>query len=137
MKRVRNEKLDKLRGCPTCGTPVEQGKLGLRDYSWISGKLPGKVGLMDIDGVLERKGKVLMLETKPLRQKGIPLGQRLTLRTFTRMGVHVWLVWHDGDEVQVGRMDEAGEVPFTTKTDVAGLVKYIEQWYEQADNGEL
>src|SRR5688500_18527362 len=101
---------EKLRGCPTCGTPVDQAKLGLRNYQWINDKLPGKVGMMDIDGVLERRGHVLMLETKPMNQ-GISMGQRITYRTFVKMGCHVWVVWHDADkeEVRVGRMDERGE----------------------------
>lgn len=133
---MRNDD-EKLRGCPTCGTPVDQAKLGLRNYQWINDQLPGKVGMMDIDGVLERRGHVLMLETKPLHNKGIPVGQRITLRTFVKMGVHVWVVWHDGDEVQVGRMDERGEVPFATKTNVAGLVQYIVDWWQAATDGEL
>jgi hypothetical protein len=128
----------KLRTCPTCGTKVEKVEdLGLRDYTWINTRLPGTVGLMDIDGVLERKGHILMLETKPLHYKGLPLGQRLTLKAFVRLGVHVWVCWSDGDQALVGRMDERGETPFVEDVGVEGLVERIEQWYDDADKGRL
>jgi hypothetical protein len=128
---------EKLRTCPTCGTKVEDVKdLGLRNYQWINQHLPGKVGLMDIDGVLERRGKVLMLETKPFGAT-IPLGQRITLLAFVKMGVHVWVCWSDAKDVHVGRMDERGEVPFITETDVSGLIDHIVDWWDAADRGEL
>lgn len=134
---MRNDE-EKLRGCPTCGTPVKDtDDLGLRDYRWINDRLPGKVGMMDIDGVLERRGHILMLETKPLKVKGIPLGQRITLRAFVKMGVHVWVCWGDREKVIVGRMDERGEVPFTKEMDVEELIDHVVHWWEAADRGEL
>lgn len=128
---------EKLRTCPTCATKVKDADLGLRNYEWINRRLPGKEGLMDIDGVLEKRGHILMLETKPLGQKGIPLGQRITLRSFVKLGVHVWVVWGDTDKCVVGRMDERGEVPFTQEMTVDDLVERIVEWREAADKGEL
>ena len=123
---MRTDK-EKLRTCPTCATPVNEADLGLRDYTWINDHLPGKVGLMDIDGVLERKGHVLMLETKPLNG-GLPLGQRITLRTFVKMGAWVWVCWGDKDTIHVGPMDTRGEVPFTEEMNVAELITRITDW---------
>jgi hypothetical protein len=64
---------DPLRGCPTCGTRVHDLDLGLRDFRWVSSHLPGNVAPMDIDFVLERKGKVLMgtHDLSHLREDGV------------------------------------------------------------------
>jgi hypothetical protein len=53
----------KLRKCPTCGGEAKD--VGLRDYQWLNSRLPGKVGGMDIDMVLERKGHYIGFEFKP------------------------------------------------------------------------
>ena len=124
-----------LRTCPTCGGETEN--LGLRNYEWLNDRLPGKAGLMDIDGVLERRGHILMIETKPLGKWGIPLGQRITFKTFVQMGVHVWIVWHEGDKVVFGEMDENGDVPDVEEITVNELADRIEEWYERASEGEL
>jgi len=53
--------------------------------------LPGKVGPTDIDFILERNGKVLILELKP---EGVKpgIGQLLTLIALQKMGCEVYLV---------------------------------------------
>lgn len=86
-----------LRGCPTCGTPVTEARLGLRDYRWVSSKLPGKVAPMDFDFVLERGGHFLIMEFKP---EGVKpgVGQARTLRA-AREWADVWVVYgEDGAE---------------------------------------
>lgn len=131
-------KEDRLRSCPTCATPLaETTHLGLRDYQWINDKLPGKVGFMDGDAILERRGNVLMLETKP--DGGyIPLGQKITLKALVRMGIHVWCVWEKKDgKVEVGAMDRRGEVPFVETMSMVKFVRKITDWYQAADQGEL
>lgn len=73
-----------LRTCPTCGCPAEEVELGLRNYEWINPYLPGKEGAMDIDSVLEKRGSVLMMESKPWGV-GLPKGQFWTYKTLAGM----------------------------------------------------
>jgi hypothetical protein len=129
---------DKLRTCPTCSTPVKDAKaLGLRDYTWLSGQLPGKMGLTDGDAFLERKGEVLMFEFKPQGQ-GIPLGQRIFLKVMVRKGIHVWCVWEQDDgSVEVGAMDRAGEVPFVEHMPLRKFIAKVVAWEKAANDGEL
>ncbi len=121
---------DPLRGCPTCGTPVDETKnLGLRDYRWVSEVLPGREAPMDLDCVVEKLGHVLIQEFKP---KGVPLplGQRLTLRSFVRLGCEVWVVWEDpdGDHVEVGEMDRHGNVKFVERMTLRKYRRRIPEW---------
>jgi hypothetical protein len=115
-----------LRGCPTCGTPVEEVRLGLRDYRWVSDKLPGRVAPMDFDFVLERRGNFLVIEFKP---KGMapPPGQARTLRTLRNAGGDVWLVYGDGPDVQV----DFGEGELHDMS-VDELAEEVRLWFEEA-----
>lgn len=89
---------------------------------------------MDLDAVLERNGHVLVLEMKP-GNAPMPLGQRLTLKNFVRMGVDVWVIWGEGP-VEVGEMDRYGNVKFIEKMTLAKLKRKVTGWFEDADADE-
>jgi len=115
-----------LRGCPTCGTPVAAAHLGLRDFTWVSNALPGKVAPMDFDFVLERKGKFLIIEFKPPTAR-LPVGQARTLRE-ARKWADVWLVRHqDGDGMAMVDFGD-GLVPLS----VGELAAEVALWFEEA-----
>jgi hypothetical protein len=121
---------DPLRGCPTCGTKVEGLNLGLRDYRWISDVLPGREAPMDIDAVIEKHGRILIQEFKPLGV-GLPLGQRLTLRAFARKPeVDVWVVWEDpdGKHVEAGVMNRHGNVDFIQRMPLTKFRRRVAEW---------
>lgn len=120
-----------LRGCPTCGTKVSNVDMGLRDYRWVSESLPGRVAPMDLDCVLEKNGRFLVMEFKP-GGAPLPLGQRLTLKRLVRLGMDVWVVWEDGERVEVGAMDRNGEVPFVSEMRKNKLARKVQQWFEEA-----
>jgi hypothetical protein len=124
---------DPLRGCPTCGTPVAGLSLGLRDYRWVSEALPGREAPMDLDCVLEKAGHVLIMENKPLGMP-LPLGQRLTLKTFVRLGCDVWVVWEDedGTHAEVGSMDRNGNINFVERMTINKLRRRVTAWRDQA-----
>lgn len=87
-----------LRECPTCATPVSEAvNLGLRDFSWVNSHLPGKLGFMDVDGMLHQAqtGRILVLELKP-RGARISRGARLTFDHLVSIGFDVWYVWDLG-----------------------------------------
>ncbi len=115
-----------LRGCPTCGTKVTETALGLRDYSWVNPLLPGRVGGMDLDFLLERRGKVLVLEFKPAGVRPTK-GQAMTFRTLRKLGVEVWLVQGDGPMVDVDFGDG-----LVSHLPVSELAAETVRWYEEA-----
>ena len=127
------EKDGVLRGCPTCGTRVEDTALGLRDFRWVNEELPGRVGLMDLDGALthSQTGRVLLLELKPKGAR-ISRGAQLTFETLISKGdVDIWVVWdHGGGKVAFSELDKTGrarQVRYLTQKRVAVLVR---QWWE-------
>lgn len=124
---------EKLRGCPVCGTRVKDVDLHLRDFHWVNQELPGKVGMMDVDAALERNGWVLHLEMKP-GAAPLPLGQRLTFKTYVRLGIDVWVVWTKTRTlVEVGQMDANGELSEVRRMKVSTLARKVRDWYEYAD----
>lgn len=128
---MARESDDKLRGCPTCATPVDQTKLGLRDYStWLSDVLPGRASGSDIDCVVEQSktGRILLLEFKPPGGK-LPMGQRIMLRAFARKGMDVWIVWEFSDHVEAGVLDTTGEVQFVESLSIDGLRDRVARWW--------
>jgi hypothetical protein len=122
-----------LKACPTCGQSIANAHMGLRDYQWLKGALPNKVGPTDIDFVLDqsKSGRALIIEFKRFGQ-GLPLGQRIALRKWVQLGFELWVVWH-GDElsagVAVGPMDKYGEVDFIQKMTVDSLRDRIGAWW--------
>jgi len=126
-----------LKACPLCGTEVTEQMFGLRDYRWLEDALPGRVAPTDLDFVLERGGRVLIMEYKP---KGalLSMGQRLTLRTFVRMGADVWIGWENEDgHVDVGVLDRAGAIHFIEKRiPRAKLRRRVHDWFESAKEEE-
>lgn len=121
---------DPLRKCPTCGTPVKEAKLGLRDFRWVVEKLPGRVAPMDVDFALERHGRFLFIEFKPLGG-GLSVGARILYKTLVRQGHDVWLVQGDGP-VQAGPMDANGNVNFTATLTVEELAQRVRAWFDGA-----
>lgn len=111
-----------LRGCPLCMTEVAAVKLGLRDYRWL--KLPGKVGPMDVDFLLERNGDFLVLEFKP---KGIRpgQGQQITFDALSKKGFQVWVVEGDGPQVKVWFTESVAE-----EMSVEELAEKINTWWK-------
>lgn len=122
-----------LMECPTCKTPTSQATLGMRDYSrWLKNVLPGKIGLADVDGVLQQEstGRMLMLEFKEANKR-LGIGQRLLLRALKRKGIDVWVIWEYPSKgvVRAGAMDEQGEVHFLEELTEAELGAKVEAWW--------
>lgn len=121
----------RLRHCPCCGTDVRHLNLGLRDYAWASTRLPGSIGPMDGDFILERKGKVLIMEFKP-DNVALSTGQRMTLRTFQRMGCDVWIVKGDGPVYELSELGSSERFKVTE----AALGELVHDWFEEASESE-
>lgn len=84
--------------CPGCGHSfralkcrcagyiysAEAWKLGRWDWSWLTSAFTDGVRVMDIDALVERNGRFLAFETKPI---GVapPRGQKLALERLARL----------------------------------------------------
>lgn len=123
-----------LRGCPTCGTPVSDVDMGLRDYRWVSEAMPGRLAPMDVDFILERRSNLLAMEFKP-EGMALPLGQRLTLKALRRLGIDVWVAWEGDKMVEVGQMDRFGNVGFVERMNRNKLRNQVTAWLKEADRG--
>jgi hypothetical protein len=129
----------KLRGCPVCGTKVDEAQLRLRDFSWVNEALPGKVGLMDIDGTLSsaKTGKTLMLEMKPPGAQ-VSVGAKLTFREFVRKGCDVWVVWgpdKDG-RVELAHITRSGNLTSRVNLSLHEAAQLVAVWWDQAQDEE-
>lgn len=119
-----------LRKCPTCLTPVDETHLGLRDFRWASDALPGKVAPMDVDFVLERNGRFLVIEFKPIDMR-VGMGQLITLKALEAIGMEVWLVRGDGPSVTVECLDDGHwSEPAATTVDL--LAQSVAAWFDEA-----
>jgi hypothetical protein len=122
----------KLRGCPVCGTRVAQADIGLRDFSWVNEALPGRLGLMDIDGCLTQAatGRALMLELKPKGQV-VSRGALLTYQLFWQKGIDVWLVQDEGDgQATVAELYADDFLPAHTLA-VTELAEKVREWWDE------
>lgn len=139
MARAQVER-GKLIGCPTCGTKVSEVELNLRDFGWVNEALPGKVGLMDIDGVLScaKTGKTLMLELKPPGAY-VSVGAKLTYREMVRKGCEVWCIWGpfpDG-HVELAHITKSGNLTSRVTLPMSEAAALVAQWWDEAqDTGE-
>ncbi len=130
----KTENDGELRECPVCETPLDKAvNLGLRDFNWVNEELPGKIGLMDLDGVLSQAstGRMLVLELKP---KGalVSRGARIAFGTLVKSGFDVWIVWDLGKgRVKLGECNDKGwpqNVRELTRKRAAKLV--VNWWLE-------
>jgi len=72
--------MPKLRWCcQSQGCYISKGHVALEIWDDC---FPGKIGMSDIDGIVERNGYILILEWKK-PQQDIPKGQRLLFEAFT------------------------------------------------------
>lgn len=131
----KDEKDGVLRKCPTCETPVSQAaNLGLKDFAWANESLPGKLGLMDFDGVLHqnKSGRMLVLEFKP---KGaiITTGARMTFGAIVRDNpkYDVWVMWDQGNgRVKVGVVNDRGRTPYVKEYTLKQAGNLLKKWWE-------
>jgi hypothetical protein len=129
----------KLRGCPVCSTKVAEADLKLRDFSWVNEALPGKVGLMDLDGVLScaATGKTLILEMKP-PGAFVSVGAKLTFRELVRKGCDVWVIWGPDSHghVELAHVTKGGNLTSRVNLKLAEAAALVAQWWSEAQDEE-
>ncbi len=108
-------------------------KLGLFDECF-----PGKIGMGDVDGIVEVNGNFLILEWKAFTSE-IPRGQELMFERLTALSTNILVVVVSGDpqtmEVRSYRHIWRGKVWAAVDTDLDGLKERIQKWVEKVKWG--
>jgi len=88
----------------------------------------------DVDGLVERKGKFLMLETKQLGAT-IPEGQRLTHKAFVAQGNSVIVVWGSANHPErILAMSPANpDGRLFENASLQTLKNLVTYWFERTD----
>ncbi|MCB0185752.1 MAG: hypothetical protein KDE31_15900 [Caldilineaceae bacterium] len=105
---------------------------GLWNWDPISEVLPGKARVGDIDGCLERRGKLLMLETKA-PGAAIPTGQAIMFDNLRKTGVVstiiIWGRQNQPEAMEIYAQNQICPKRPATMDDVRAAVR---QWYTWA-----
>jgi hypothetical protein len=115
----------------------------LRNYEWLQGVVPGA---MDVDVLVERRGRFLVLEAKPWTNGvNVGFGQHLALEAMSKLDeFDVYLVGEGkGETLYVLRYDDRPPVRNGTRpvwfpprrfqrTTRQGLGILVGEWYQEA-----
>ena len=88
----------------------------------------------DIDGLVERKGKFLFIETKR-NGVAIPTGQEIMYNGLINTGAFtVLVIWGDNGDPKRIRLITSKVQKIYENTNLDQLRDIVSQWYEYADN---
>lgn len=92
-----------------------------------------KIKPTDIDGMVERNGKFLVIETK-LPNVDIPQGQLITFRSLVNLGVFsILIIWgHPGKPIKAQLLNTKTNLVFQNVT-LEKLRDIMRQWYAHAN----
>lgn len=106
---------------------------GMWDYAIFDGCFgDSKVAMADIDGIVERRGKFLVLETKAPGAP-IPYGQLLTIKALSATRVFTVIVaWGETNSPQAAQVYAADGVSPVFACDIAKLRRIVATWFRLA-----
>ena len=107
---------------------------GLWDWGFLDDCFDDtKIRVSDIDGMVERNGRFLMIETKAEGVE-IPVGQRIMFENFVRQNNHVLIIWgRQGDATfSLSLITPRRTVNYCDRDEA--FIKYIvSQWFKYAN----
>ena len=104
------------------------------DWSCLAGCFGGtKISVGDVDGIVERKGNVMIMEAKPTG-KDVQMGQRYLYEALVALGVRVVVVWHtDGNVTHLADWPrETRGVPEALPSSLYDLRLLVLNWFAWA-----
>lgn len=125
---------DRITKCPLCQQPAPEDIVFHAD---LAAKLPGRVGVTDIDNVLEKhsSGSVLVLEHKHWGDYRIDRGQALLFDTLKSMGCDVYIIFWPRGKPKVNpqlqfKVQEWQHPSNTLILNFEGLQTWIRGWWD-------
>ncbi len=102
------------------------------DWSPFNDCFEGSIRISDIDGVVERKGHFLYIETK---KAGTPIttGQRIMHDAWIKKGDSVLVIWGEHNQPQAAEIRWPGGRRGFNPCDQNRLRWIFQRWFEQAN----
>ena len=123
--------------CQSDGCFFDKKVVRLYDFDDCFG---GKIGLTDVDGLVERNGHFLFVEWKAPQEK-LPMGQRILFEQLTKLSDKIVVVVVNGHSSQ---SEGSHPVQYQTaykgrwsaveETNIEQLRDFFRRWYTWADN---
>ena len=109
---------------------------GVWDWAILDGCFGDtRISPTDVDGLTERKGKFLLLETKQVGVK-IPLGQQITFNALRNTGLFtIVIVWGEQNKPEAIEILYPAPHPIKCRydADMVELRRVVSSWYRYAD----
>lgn len=110
---------------------------GLWNWDSISEVLPGRARIGDIDGCVERRGRLLMLETKAPGAE-IPKGQEIMFRNLARSGIVSTIVlWGRDGQAEEMMIYWKDKIYPKRPADIDDVRNAVSKWYAWASKQPL
>ena len=94
---------------------------------------PTRIRITDGDGIVERNGYFLLIETKK-KGANIPIGQQILFDAFVRQGNHVMIIWGYQSDDLCDTILLGTSTPYERKAiDKNDLKTIVRQWFEWAN----
>lgn len=111
---------------------VAQYVANLWDWGFLSPAL-GRCAVSDLDGIVERGGRFLVLETK-MPGVDVPRGQAIMFDAMVRAGMTVIVIWgHTNQPIAMQIWGKTGTMP----TNEDELRTVVREWFEGKQTGGL
>lgn len=120
---------------------------GIWDWDFISEVLPPKMKVSDIDGVIERNGWLLALETKETEVEKIPLGQYILYENMVRTGTTtVFFLFGEKDNpkyfqimcpIEWGKPSKQIHITDKVPCDQEMVKKWTKRWFDKANERKV
>ena len=104
----------------------------LWDWGFLDGCFAGGIRVSDLDGIVERNGKFLVLEGKSLR-RGIPSGQRYMFNALKRLGCfEIVILWGEANSVEFMQIWPHDKMPAGAED----IQDFVRSWFLWANSLE-
>jgi hypothetical protein len=108
----------------------------LWDWGCLDTCFDNGIKVSDLDGIVERRGRFLVLETKSSGVT-IPTGQQRMFNAMASSGLFcIMVIWGEPgkpERVRITTHNGTRVVSVEKPTDLAGLREMVERWYRFAD----
>lgn len=105
---------------------------GVWDWGMFDDIFPGKMRMGDVDGIIERNGRALMMEAKR-PGVSVPKGQSIMFTNLAKSGyISTIVVWGDANQPEAMQVYAAGKAHPKRPATTADVRQAVAQWFAWA-----